>query len=105
MKAQFFIVLNSDRFQYKLFKDKMPDTMVMPVYQSSSFGISIAGNFKPLKICQPYPSGVAPGSLLSSFSFLNSNLPNFQVKLIPIERIGTLRSVLTLKFLPDNMVL
>jgi len=33
------------KFQHKLFKDKLPNTMIMPVYQNNSFGIGLIKQF------------------------------------------------------------
>jgi hypothetical protein len=33
------------KFQHKLFKDKLPNTMIMPVYQNNSFGIGMVKQF------------------------------------------------------------
>ncbi|MEJ0101896.1 MAG: phosphatase PAP2 family protein [Bacteroidota bacterium] len=33
------------KFQHKLFKDKMPNTMIMPVYQNKSFGLGLVKQF------------------------------------------------------------
>src|SRR5436190_14283090 len=51
-----------------------------------------------------YSGGGFKFSLLFSFSFLNSNLPNFQVKLIPTDLKGTLRRLLVTKPGPKRSV-
>src|SRR6476619_1880139 len=42
-------------------------------------------------------------SLAGSFSFLNSNLPNFQVKLMPTDLKGTLRTLVVTKPGPKRL--
>src|SRR5258705_3330335 len=58
-----------------------------------------------IKLLNQFPSGIAlPLSGLSSLSFLNSSLPNFQVKLIPKERNGICRKLLIVKLGPNKVV-